>query len=94
MERNVELSCPLSGTAVYMFNSKSTANGQFSVSIDNQSPVAVDSYSNSTNPTCGIDWSAFDLEDKLHILLITTLGQSALAGAGDAASTFELDGFT
>lgn len=84
----------LAGTAVYMYNSRSTTNGQFSVAVDDQSPVAVDSYSNSTAPTCGIDWSAFNLEDQLHTLLITTLGRSESAAPDDLASTFELDGFT
>ena len=82
------------GTAVYMSNAQSDKSGQYSVAVDNQSPVMVDAFSPSQTPSCGIGWSASELQNALHTVVVTTLGQSSSASAsGNEASNFELDGF-
>jgi hypothetical protein len=76
-----------------MSTAQSDTSGQYSVAIDDQSPVTVDGFTNSQSATCGIGWSSSGLQNALHTVVVTTMGQSTSASSGDAASTFELDGF-
>ena len=80
------------GSAVYMSTVESTKSGRYSVSIDQGSNTVIDGFSNTQNVACGFGWSATDLQDALHIIVVTTLGQSL--ASSDTASNFELDGFT
>ena len=71
---------------------QSNQSGQYSVSIDQQSTTTViDGFSNSQNVMCGFGWTAAGLQDALHTVVVTTLGQSS--ASSDGASNFELDGF-
>jgi hypothetical protein len=75
------LGCFAIGTAVYMLMTQSTVSGRFNVSIDNSTPVEVDTYksfidSTSAYPVCMIAWSQWGLEDKKHIVNLVTAGPS------------------
>jgi hypothetical protein len=76
-----------------MSTSQSDTSGQYSVALDGRTPVAVDGLTNSGSATCGYGWSASDLQNALHTVAVTAMGQSASAGSGNAASNLELDGF-
>ena len=76
-----------------MSTAQSDTSGQYSVAVDNQAPVAVDGFSNYQSASCGFGWSAPELQNSQHIVVVTTMGQSAVAGANTDASNFELDGF-
>lgn len=71
-------------------------SGGYSVSIDGQTPVAIDGYSSDTSPTCGFGWSSFDMDNTAHTVYVNLTGQSSQAtlDGQSAASSFELDGFT
>jgi len=87
------LTFQFTGSAVYMSTAQFDASGQYSVGIDDQSPVTVDGFSNSQKASCGYGWSASKLQNALHTVVVTTMGQSPSAASGDDASNFELDGF-
>jgi len=89
---NETLTFKFNGSAVYMSTAQSDKSGKYSVTVDNVSPVVIDGFSNSTNASCGFGWSTAGLQDILHTVVVTTLGQSSAANA-DGASNFELDGF-
>jgi hypothetical protein len=80
------------GSAVYMSTVESSKSGRYSVSIDQGSNTVIDGFSNVQNVACGFGWSQAGLEDALHTIIVTTLGQSL--ASSNAASNFELDGFT
>ena len=75
-----------------MSTAQSDKSGKYSVTLDNVTPAVIDGFSNSTNASCGFGWSMAGLQDVLHTVVVTTLGQSSAANA-DGASNFELDGF-
>jgi len=84
------------GTAVYMNTSRSANTGVVSISIDNSTPIQVDTYANTATAKCGVSWSSPPLPNGPHTVVITSMGQSQQAAADGhtGASTFELDGFT
>jgi len=87
------LTFQFNGTAVFMHTIQSDLSGKYAVVIDGQTPVGIDGFTNTQSASCGFGWSAFGLENALHVVIVTTLGQSNLAGSGSGASNFELDGF-
>ena len=79
-----------------MSTAHSAKSGRYSVSVDKSTPSVVDGFSNTQNALCGFGWSAVNLQDALHTVVVTTLGQSSNSAANSAAngaSNFELDGF-
>lgn len=79
-----------------MSTASTPKTGSYIVSLDGQPSVAIDGYTSSTQPMCGVTWSAFDLEDTTHTLVVNLTGQSrqATLAAVANASSFELAGFT
>lgn len=77
-----------------MSTAQSDTSGQYSVAVDSQNQVIIDGFTKSQNASCGFSWSASGLQNALHTVVVTTMGQSASAGSGsNGASNFELDGF-
>jgi len=87
------LTFEFTGSAVYMSTAQSDTSGQYSVAVDDQSPVTIDGFSNSQSTSCGFGWNAAGLQNALHTVVVTTMGQSAAAGSGNDASNLEMDGF-
>jgi hypothetical protein len=75
-----------------MNTAQSDKSGKYSVAIDGSTPTAIDGFQNSPSASCGFGWSTVGLQDALHTIVVTTLGQSA-ASSSNGASNFELDGF-
>jgi hypothetical protein len=75
-----------------MSNAQSDKSGKYSVAVDKSTPTAVDGFKSLASASCEIGWSAVDLQNTLHTVVVTTLGQSTAASA-NGASNFELDGF-
>jgi len=76
-----------------MSTAQSNTSGQYSVAVDNQNQTVIDGFTNSKSASCGFSWSASGLQNALHTVVVTTMGQSASAGSGNGVSNFELDGF-
>jgi hypothetical protein len=83
------------GTAVYMSTSQSSDSGKFSVTLDQQQPIAVDGFINHSNAVCTTAWNSYGLDDASHTVVVTTMGQSDKGSSigQNSASSFELDGF-
>jgi len=77
-----------------MWTSLAETSGTCSVAIDNVAPVSIDGF--SPHPVCLIAWSAFGLGNGKHTVVVTNLGQSAMASSEgqDNATLYQLDAFT
>lgn len=77
-----------------MWTSLAQNSGTFSVALDNRAPALIDGF--SPQPVCLIAWSAFDLNNGKHTVLVTNLGQSNKASSNgqNDATLYELDAFT
>jgi hypothetical protein len=88
------LSFTFTGTAVYMATAQSSTSGIYGVSVDDQAPVAVDGFANSSSPMCSYGWSAPNLSSGSHSVVVQLIGPSSKAPANEQSSAgFELDGF-
>jgi hypothetical protein len=76
-----------------MSTAQSNRSGRYSVTVDDSTPVAVDGFVNSQNPTCGFSFSARNLTNTPHTVVVTTLGPSAASGTGEGQANVEVDGF-
>lgn len=81
------------GSSVFMSTAQSHKSGKYSVAVDDSTPIAVDGFQDSPTATCVFGWSAPVLQNALHTVLVTTLGQSSASGSSQDSSNFELDGF-
>lgn len=90
---NQMLTFKFTGTAVFMSTAQTDTSGKYSVTLDNQTAVAIDCFQKSQNPSCEFGWSAVEVQNSLHTVVVTTMGQSSEAASGVDASNFELDGF-
>ena len=75
-----------------MSTTQTDTSGKYSVTLDNQTPITIDGFQNSQGAVCGLGWSMSALQNALHTIVVTTMGQSSEASS-DGASNFELDGF-
>lgn len=75
-----------------MSTAQTDTSGKYSVTLDNQTPITIDGFQNSQSAVCGLGWSTSALQNALHTVVVTTMGQSSEASS-DGASNFELDGF-
>jgi hypothetical protein len=75
-----------------MSTAQTDTSGKYSVTLDDKTPIAIDGFQNSQSAVCGLGWSASELQNALHTVVVTTMGQSSEASSDDA-SNFELDGF-
>jgi hypothetical protein len=89
---NQTLTFKFTGTAVFMSTAQTDTSGKYSVTLDDKTPIAIDGFQNSQSAVCGLGWSASELQNALHTVVVTTMGQSSEASSDDA-SNFELDGF-
>jgi len=87
------LTYQFNGTAIFMSTAQSVLSGKFSVVLDNLAPTIIDTFKNTQTASCGITWSATNLQNELHTVIITTLGQSGSPGSSSDSSNFELDNF-
>jgi hypothetical protein len=79
-----------------MVTAHSAKSGIYSVGVDKSIPSVIDGFSNTQSASCGFGWSAANLQNAVHTVVITTLGQSSNSAANSApngASNFEVDGF-
>jgi len=76
-----------------MSTAQSVQSGKFSVILDDSAPAIIDTFKDIQTASCGITWSATDLQNELHTVIITTLGQSGSPGSSSDSSNFELDNF-
>lgn len=77
-----------------MTTAQSNVMGTWTVSVDNQTPQVVDSFVNSENAFCGYVWSAFNLANTAHTVVVNVSqasSQAALDGVPPMAG-YELDG--
>jgi hypothetical protein len=75
-----------------MSTTQTDTSGKYSVTLDDQTPVSIDGFQNSQSVVCGLGWSASELQNASHTVVVTTMGQSSEASS-DNASNFELDSF-
>jgi hypothetical protein len=75
-----------------MSTAQTNTSGKYSVTLDDQTPISIDSFQNSQSAVCGLGWSASELQNASHTVVVTTMGQSSEASSDDA-SNFELDSF-
>ena len=79
-----------------MTTAHSAKSGRYSVTIDKSTPSVIDGFSNTQSAICGFSWASINLQDAVHTVVVTTLGQSSNSAANSAANgatNFELDGF-
>jgi len=81
------------GTSIFMSAAQSNRSGRYSVTVDDSTPIAVDGFVNSPNPTCGFSFSALNLTNADHTVVVTTLGPSTSSGIGNGPANVEVDGF-
>ena len=83
------LTFEFTGTAVFMTTIEGAETGLFTVSLD-EGTVAVDASVQSSG--CGTSWSSFNLENTLHTVFVTFVGDGSRSAA-DSTTIFTLSHF-